>query len=59
MCLKIINILFFIYDVPALLLANAGRKIYITFYCVESKVLDETFVLKSVYLYAELVKSNN
>lgn len=60
MCLKIINILFFICDVPAHLLANAGRKIYIPFYCVsKSEVFDETSVLKSAYLYAELVKSNN
>lgn len=41
MYLKIINILFFIYDVRALLIANAGRKIYIPFYRVEFKVLDK------------------
>ena len=44
--LKIINILFFIYDVHALSLANADRMIYMIFYWVEFKVLDKTLVLK-------------
>lgn len=46
MYLKIINILFLIYDSHALSLANADRTIYITSYCVEFKVLDKTVVLK-------------
>lgn len=37
MYLKIINILFFIYDVHALSLANADRIISIPFYCIECR----------------------